>query len=215
LIAAPLKDCRAVLASGLDKSERELYLNRGFAFQSAVRGTSAIPRHPTRSGPDFRPPTGCDHIASNLLHTPRPHEPPRPITRPFLPPSPGAQAGLNVADRLPAYNSGSQVWWRADILLVELKHVWRQKDAALVATLNRIRRGEARPVDVEWLNRQCAAPAPASHTSSSTAVGAAQASAPTPRPMLLAPTNAVVSERNSRELQVRPLTTHSERVDRS
>jgi len=128
LLAAPLKECRAVLASGLDKSERELYLNRGFAFQSAV-------------------------------------------------------------------------WWRADILLVELKHVWRQKDAALVATLNRIRRGEARSADVEWLNRQCAAPALASHTPS-TIAGAAQTSTPSaPRPMLLAPTNAVVSERNSRELQ--------------
>lgn len=101
----------------------------------------------------------------------------------------------------------SQVWWRADILLVELKHVWRQKDAALVATLNRIRRGEARSADVEWLNRQCAAPALASHTLS-TIAGAAQTSTPpAPRPMLLAPTNAVVSERNSRELQVRPAAT--------
>ena len=133
------------------------------------------------------------------------------------------------------------------MLMVELTRVWRQKDETLVATLNRIRIGEARPSDVAWLNHRCAAPAKglksgppaesqalgvsrndiipegislkadvAACTSDTKAISlrvrsgipsspnlSMQVPIPVARPMLLAPTNAVVSERNSRELQVR------------
>ena len=84
------------------------------------------------------------------------------------------------------------------MMMIELSRVWRQKDAELVATLNRIRCGDARPEDVEWLNAQCGAAAAAA--AAPPAGGGLAAEAAPPRPMLLAPTNAVVSERNVREL---------------
>ena len=77
--------------------------------------------------------------------------------------------------------------------------VWRQSDMALVSCLNRIRRGTFAPADIRWLNTHCAA---GRSGVGATAVSAAAGSAvATPRPMLLAPTNAVVNDRNSRELQ--------------
>jgi len=144
-----IKQGRAVLYSGLDRSKREeLFLNRGFAFQA-------------------------------------------------------------------------ESWWRADLLFVELTRVWRQRDEAMVAVLNRIRRGTATPADLNWLNSHCAAdsppapaPAPAPPSDSSEVAAAASGggsapcevaaapspAAPPPRPMLLAPTNDVVNERNAREM---------------
>ena len=64
-----LKQHRALIPVGLEGAAQELFLNRGFAFQSAA-------------------------------------------------------------------------WWAASLVVIELERVWRQKDAALVATLNRIRRGD-------------------------------------------------------------------------
>ena len=145
-----IKQGRAVLYSGLDRSKREeLFLNRGFAFQA-------------------------------------------------------------------------ESWWRADLLFVELTRVWRQRDEAMVAVLNRIRRGTATPADLNWLNSHCAADSPppprppsgssdvaAAASGGDSAAGAAAAApppaapppaAPPPRPMLLAPTNDVVNERNAREM---------------
>ena len=136
------------------------------------------------------------------------------------------------------------------MLFVELTRVWRQRDEAMVAVLNRIRRGTFTSADLGWLNSHCAAdslpppptpppplPAPApqpaaapssgssdaAHTSDGgSAAGAAAAgvavagvavagvavagaptappTAPPARPMLLAPTNDVVNERNAREM---------------
>ena len=78
-----LKSQRAVLRTGLDLRESELFLNRGFAFQSAA-------------------------------------------------------------------------WWEASLIFVELSTVWRQKDADLVATLNRVRKGVMTPEDLRYLYQNCA-----------------------------------------------------------
>jgi len=94
--------------------------------------------------------------------------------------------------------------------------------------LNRVRRGTATPADLSWLNAHCAAhsPHPPAPAPPSDASGGAPAvpplaapplaapppaapppaapppAAPPPRPMLLAPTNDVVNERNAREMAV-------------
>ena len=150
---ARLLQRRAVLAGGLDgRQETELFLNRGFAFQSAA-------------------------------------------------------------------------WYRASLVLIELHRAHRQKDEALVATLNRIRTGAMTQSDCRFLNAHCATvPKPRAHTPASAATAAAvavatavtgtaattAAAAPTPaplarpsapRPIMLAPVNAVVNERNALELQ--------------
>lgn len=154
---ARLLQRRAVLAGGLDgRQETELFLNRGFAFQSAA-------------------------------------------------------------------------WYRASLVLIELHRAHRQKDEALVATLNRIRTGAMTQSDCRFLNAHCATvPKPRAHTPASAATAATvavttaatgtaattAAAAPTPaptsaplvrpsapRPIMLAPVNAVVNERNALELQ--------------
>ena len=139
-----LKSQRAVLRTGLDLRESELFLNRGFAFQSAA-------------------------------------------------------------------------WWEASLIFVELSTVWRQKDADLVATLNRVRKGVMTPEDLRYLNQNCATRAlPANSNQQRPSVNggpgggggpsASNAPAPPPpevgwaRPMLLAPINSVVNERNAKEL---------------
>ena len=132
----------------------------------------------------------------------------------------------------------SAAWFAASLVLIELSRVWRQKDEALVATLNRIRKGQMTASDCRYLNANCAtlpnrqqqlqlqhqqaqqqaqlqaqqqaqqqvhhhqaaASSNASGGGSGTAADAA-ARLPAPRPMLLAPVNAVVNERNALELQ--------------
>ena len=165
LVPARLLQRRAVLAGGLDgRQETELFLNRGFAFQSAA-------------------------------------------------------------------------WYRASLVLIELHRAHRQKDEALVATLNRIRTGAMTQSDCRFLNAHCAtvpkpraqAPASAATAASVAATTAANGTAATtaaaapipapkpapipaptpapmarpsaPRPIMLAPVNAVVNERNALELQ--------------
>jgi len=115
---------RAILRSGLDNHESELFLNRGFAFQSTA-------------------------------------------------------------------------WWRASPILIELSKVWRQKDAQLVATLNRIRKGAMTHDDIRYLNSHCATAAKPANAGGGGRGGAG----PVARPMLLAPVNSVVNDRNARELE--------------
>ena len=164
---AALKAHRAVMRTGLDARESELFLNRGFAFQS-------------------------------------------------------------------------QSWWAASLVFIELSRVWRQKDAALVATLNRVRKGCMTAEDIRFLNAHCATVArpraqgahgsaqagsaapvdgppvggppsggggPGSASGGSASGGGTSGSGGGPngtpqwaRPMLLAPVNSVVNERNAREL---------------
>lgn len=127
-----LREHRAVLCTGLDQREQELFLNRGFAFQSVS-------------------------------------------------------------------------WWRASLVFIELTRVWRQKDAQLVATLNRVRKGAMSADDCRYLNRHCATvakrPSVGGAAVAAPAAAFSLAAQPAPRPMLLAPVNAVVNERNARELQ--------------
>ena len=140
LLESELKSHRAILTSGLEAKRTELFLNRGFAFQSSA-------------------------------------------------------------------------WWRLGLVMIELSRVWRQSDAQLVGTLNRIRRGLATQEDVRWLNRHCgtsAQPTPqhpppptaAAAAAASSAASSAAAAAPARRPMLLAPVNAAVSERNAKEIEL-------------
>ena len=51
----------------------------------------------------------------------------------------------------------ANAWWRASLVTIE-RRAW-QKDAALVATLNRIRKGAMTPADCRFLNAHCATPA--------------------------------------------------------
>ena len=46
----------------------------------------------------------------------------------------------------------SAAWWEASLVFVELDRVWRQKDAHLVATLNRVRKGAMTADDCAFLN---------------------------------------------------------------
>lgn len=46
----------------------------------------------------------------------------------------------------------SDAWWLADLKIVELTRVFRQKDADFIERLNRMRKGQTRPQDVAWMN---------------------------------------------------------------
>ena len=93
------------------------------------------------------------------------------------------------------------------MIFVELTKVWRQSDVDFVACLNRVRRGEMTSGDLDYLNSHCAPPVSAP---AATPVGSSpdsphesfneEARPGAPRPILLAPFNAVVNERNSKEL---------------
>ena len=170
LDASALHAQRAVLRSGLDNHESELFLNRGFAFQStAWWRASPILIELSKVG------AACER-ASPALRILSPNASHRP---PPLPPL--------------------------------LSQVWRQKDARLVATLNRVRKGAMTPDDIRYLNSHCATAAkPAA--AASHAVGGGRGGAHNSgnhggvggslaRPMLLAPVNSVVNDRNARELE--------------
>lgn len=47
----------------------------------------------------------------------------------------------------------SDAWWNADIKIVELTRVFRQKDANFIARLNRMRKGQSDWEDVNWMNK--------------------------------------------------------------
>lgn len=47
----------------------------------------------------------------------------------------------------------SNAWWNADLKIVELTRVFRQKDADFIARLNRMRKGQSDWEDVNWMNK--------------------------------------------------------------
>lgn len=94
----------------------------------------------------------------------------------------------------------ASAWWGASMVFVQLSRVWRQKDSAFVACLNRTRRGEMSPADVLFLNEHCATSAPPLSQPSSAPTSSQPLIRPS-RPMLLAPFNSVVNTRNSREME--------------
>ncbi|KAL1520085.1 hypothetical protein AB1Y20_023560 [Prymnesium parvum] len=87
----------------------------------------------------------------------------------------------------------ASAWWSASMIFVELTQVWRQSDPRFVGCLHRVRQGDMTAEDLTYLNEHCA-PLP-SHPSAAARPSSAAV------PMLLAPFNAVVHERNVKELE--------------
>jgi hypothetical protein len=108
----------------------------------------------------------------------------------------------------------SDAWWNADLKIVELTRVFRQKDADLIERLNHMRKGATTMADIRWMNdhfydryqqqpQQQAflltqpVPSPASAASAGSAGSAeavgTQEQIPDPGPLHLYPTNADVS----------------------